>query len=603
MIVQCPNCSARYRVNEQNIPATGGRISCPSCQHAFVVYPESAAPAAPSASAAYDGEKTSVATDINSLMAGLKMNQGQDAGEADDFAATEVIGGDALANFNFNDPSLLSQPADDGTVEMKNPLSFIKSYDAQNAQDTQQASSPSATGQPRPRVTPFRDTVVASDSAMALDDGDLMTEVAPGISFDPPEPTPPTQPPRPQPVMPSPAGAPRFPTGQNPAVKAFQQGQNHAPQAPPQSPAPAPSPFGAAAPPFQQPAPAAPQQPAPSAPPQAAAGPSATHQGPWKLKTDFGLTYEFQDSRSLLSWMLGRESLENYELSAGDEKFFAWREFPQISQGMSQGKSGAAASPMHHATGPLPAVPANAPFPSSPAPAGRGADPFAGGGGANNKSSNPNFDPAFPRTASPSGAFPSAGLPHAGTPSQVGKPIAANQSAYVPPSRDAKWNVVLWILFVVLALGCLALAAQIFGVVNFKEMLGLEKPAPIEAPVSTPVVTPTTPNPVNGEPDGVSPPTQDEPPAVSPEDQKKARTMVEDARRDMEANKLASARQKLETALVLDPDLREVYLLLAEVYERSGLPDQAKEMKDKLQLLQNQEEMEMEMKNDDPIIP
>jgi predicted Zn finger-like uncharacterized protein len=38
MIATCPNCSSRYRLDEDKIPGRGARITCPSCSHKFVVY-------------------------------------------------------------------------------------------------------------------------------------------------------------------------------------------------------------------------------------------------------------------------------------------------------------------------------------------------------------------------------------------------------------------------------------------------------------------------------------------------------------------------------------------------------------------------------------
>lgn len=44
MIVTCPSCSSKYRINDEKIPGKGARISCPSCAHKFVVFREAAAP-------------------------------------------------------------------------------------------------------------------------------------------------------------------------------------------------------------------------------------------------------------------------------------------------------------------------------------------------------------------------------------------------------------------------------------------------------------------------------------------------------------------------------------------------------------------------------
>lgn len=45
MIVTCPNCSSRYKIDEARIKGRGAKITCPSCAHKFVVYREGEQPA------------------------------------------------------------------------------------------------------------------------------------------------------------------------------------------------------------------------------------------------------------------------------------------------------------------------------------------------------------------------------------------------------------------------------------------------------------------------------------------------------------------------------------------------------------------------------
>lgn len=53
MVITCPSCSARYRLNPDKIKGRGAKITCPKCEHVFVVFSDSDAeaprPAAPSA--------------------------------------------------------------------------------------------------------------------------------------------------------------------------------------------------------------------------------------------------------------------------------------------------------------------------------------------------------------------------------------------------------------------------------------------------------------------------------------------------------------------------------------------------------------------------
>ena len=40
MIVACPACSARYRIDRAKIKGRGAKITCPRCKHKFVIYKE-----------------------------------------------------------------------------------------------------------------------------------------------------------------------------------------------------------------------------------------------------------------------------------------------------------------------------------------------------------------------------------------------------------------------------------------------------------------------------------------------------------------------------------------------------------------------------------
>jgi len=45
MIVTCPSCSARYKLDDSKITGRGARITCPRCRHVFVVFPSGSAKA------------------------------------------------------------------------------------------------------------------------------------------------------------------------------------------------------------------------------------------------------------------------------------------------------------------------------------------------------------------------------------------------------------------------------------------------------------------------------------------------------------------------------------------------------------------------------
>jgi len=134
-------------------------------------------------------------------------------------------------------------------------------------------------------------------------------------------------------------------------------------------------------------------------------GPDPNHGGPWKLKTNFGLTYEFVDTQNLLQWMSSRDELDGYMLSGGDDQFFPVKDFPQIAQGLSAGGRTRTSRPSNFSTGPIPPV-----------------------------NPGPNFGPV------PTQGF---GTAPPNLPGPRGDLIQNNN--FQPPSRDAAWNKVLWV--------------------------------------------------------------------------------------------------------------------------------------------------------------
>lgn len=522
MIVQCPSCSSRYRVNASNIPSTGGKIRCPSCSHTFVVYPEQQQPAAAPPASTFE-DKTSIAErpDLQQLLNNFQNGQ---APADDDAGATEIMSGDSLPNFNsmFNAPG----GEDDGTVEMQNPLAFIKQWENQQNPGAGPPATPPMPAQDNDLATEIvsPDMIFGNNAPSIPDEGEDATQIASpdfAMQFGGADPF---------------GGA----TTESPSPFAQQFTPNVNPQlaqaADPFAASQAPSdPFGVAG------------QPAPVAP--AISGPDPNHQGPWKLKTNFGLTYEFVDTPSLLNWMSSRDDLDGYALAAGDGEFYPIDQFPQISQ---SGQRTSLNRP-NMSTGPI-----------QPAPAAGGMDmqqpPPMGGFGQ----------------APPQGGF---GAPAAGgfgaPPQQPAQPRGAkiNSDDNKLKSRDAGWNKVLWLLFFIFFVGVVLVGLQLGGIVDFKGMILGKEPAQPAPKVNTnaPVVTPKTTTPK----------------AAAGKDDEKAEVnaMIKDARRFLKKNKAASAKGKLETARMLDPKNKEVYELLIEVYTATGETDKADKAKAKFKEL------------------
>jgi hypothetical protein len=250
------------------------------------------------------------------------------------------------------------------------------------------------------------------------------------------------------------------------------------------------------------------------------------HDGPWKLKTNFGLTYEFTDTKSLLNWMSSRDELDGYTLSADGQTFLPIQEFPQV---MVRNKRSGATQAMRAQVAP----------PAAAADQGFGPGPGFG--------QDQGFQQGPPRPTSPS---------------KVIQPKVQLQS------RDANATKVLWAMFFIMVPVALALVLHAGGVINVKALLGLEAPAPQQpAPPAPEVAKEPTP-----------PPAQDTPPApaeLTAEQKAQVDALVEDARIALKNNKLRDASDKLDTARQLDANRFEIYDLQAEVFDKIGDKDKA----------------------------
>ena len=581
MIVQCPHCSDRYRVNEQNIPSTGGRIRCPSCSSTFVVYPTSAQQQQQQSAPSYDAEKTSVATNISDLMGSLGGNfggaQGGGGGGAqEDEGATEVISGDSLPNFAgglFGGGGAAQQQEEDGTVEMENPLMLAGIGNFNQQQNAAAAAGGSGGG--GEDIYAATEIVSADEAAAMLGDvpGNDRTEIVdPSMVEDGrTEIVDPAQVSYNSPPQFGGGGAPQFGGGQQ---QQQQQGSGGFQAAQPAGGGFGQGGFGGGQQQHAQtPEQAQPAQPA-AAP--AASGPDPNHNGPWKLKTNFGLTYEFPDTKGLKGWMASRDDFDGYTLSAGSDEFFPLDAFPQISGNLPAGggaqKAGGGAGGFGGQAGGM----------NQGGGFGGQAGGMNQGGGFGGQQGGMNQGGGFggQQGGQQNGQMRTNRPKHNTMP-----PQPVNLTNNELPSRDAKWNKVLWLLFIVLFVGCGLLAVQIMGVYDFKALLGLSKPPVVEK--NEPVAK-TPPAGADGANDTTPETDENETgaaPALSAEQQAEVEGLVEEAKVEIKGNKLASAKSKLEIAKSIDPNRFDVYDLLAQVYEQTGEDDKAKAMRMEVQAL------------------
>ncbi|MCB9764618.1 MAG: zinc-ribbon domain-containing protein [Alphaproteobacteria bacterium] len=60
MIVTCPSCAARYKLDDSKVTGRGAKITCPSCRYVFIVYPNKAEEEAQQATARASGGSSAV---------------------------------------------------------------------------------------------------------------------------------------------------------------------------------------------------------------------------------------------------------------------------------------------------------------------------------------------------------------------------------------------------------------------------------------------------------------------------------------------------------------------------------------------------------------
>ena len=542
MVVQCPHCSERYRVNEQNIPESGGRIRCPTCQETFVIHPERVQPASVHDSlhqSGFDEDRTSI----------VSVPSSSPAIAHDDEHATEVILPSDLEGFG--------PIPEDGTVEMRNPLSYVPASMWPDEHDDEEAITEIAPSRVAREMEPSGLDVSASDATFVQPVQEPATEISPPTFAAPSCPPVPTTAPK-QTLL----GMGAL------AASGALEGDVE----------------------------------------PTASAPDASHQGPWRLKTSFGLNYDFADLKSLLNWMANRDDLDGFTLSADGSQFLLINDFPQIASALDMPARPAAprsrvpdapmgTSPSMRASvpsfGPTP-VPSNRPGahrPSGSTPVYESAPPSQPSFGASPAYAHPPVTGFGPNPAGHYNAPPRA--EHA--PQTIAPP-----SYQLPTSQDAKWHKLLWVIFFVLFLGCVGLGLQISGIVNFQQILGPvialvtnDPDPPTFSPRDTPSVAPPAIR-ANKE---AAEHAQDqaesdehvaqEIPELSPEQERQVTILVEEARQSLKQTKLGRAYDKLTTAQKIDPSRFETYDLLAEVYDEMGQSEKAAEMRQEVSLLRH----------------
>ncbi|MGM0556617.1 MAG: zinc-ribbon domain-containing protein [Myxococcota bacterium] len=563
MIVQCPQCSSRYRVNDANVPSSGGRITCPSCGHKFVVYPDQDnTQHGGGQPPAEDPDKTSVVErpNLDQLAGAMRGGGGPSGQQEDDAPATEVMSGDALNGmFGGKDPT-----TDEGTVEMQNPYS-----DAGNDRPPEEEFEVAATEVVSGDAVGGMFEGIQNQSGTQQSGGQGPGDPSTEVESSPPDPNnwqQQNQQGQPQARQQRPSSPPSQPQqpqqgrGGKPPARTPEQSSPQAPGAGSGQPKPA-SPASTSNDGIREFTPDESQEP-PSEPasPDASAetdAPGAEYDGPWKLKTNFGLTYEFPDTSGLKNWLSNREELDGYKLAGEDGDFRPLDDWPQLGGG--GGPSSSQQMPSYQG-GSSPSPPSGSRAPSSPPPS--------------MTENSPGSSPSQPTPSSTQP--PSSGTSGSGPDQKDSIPPGRkiNPQEFRPPSQEAKWNKILWVVFLVLAIVATAIGLQTFEVYDVKGLILGVSGEQAQSSASPAVETDETSETAE---EGEAGAAADGDAAKERQERldKQIEQLMGDAKRALENNRLQTALDKLDRAKTLDPKRPKVFDMLATVYTEMGQTEDA----------------------------
>ena len=655
MIVQCQQCSSQYRVQDDKIPDSGGKISCPNCGNSFIVYPDKS-------DEDYGEAKTSVADQQRIKNRLRQMADGMDGEEFEqglppESEATEIMTGPDAPKFMGGQAGGQQQQnrqqqqqhqqqehqqqqrqqqqrqqqqrqqqqrqqqqvppgrsgdaeEEDGTIEMRNP--FLENGEPDGSSEPTGRPPSDAGGQP-----PATSNRTGNDSTEEIRDPDpnspLGASDAPGGHAGAAGPA---------------SSSSHGQRGDRPAGESVDvrlQDQGPGPSGPPDLPDETQNRAGANQ--NQSPASASTEMPEPveetqesQAPPQepdethlerptgggasgddaqvGSDGPDPDHDGPWKLRGEHGLTYEFPETGALRNWLTDRDGLDDFELSADGSSFHSLGEFPQIADlipGTSAGVDNARMSNQSPAR--QPASQSGATGARQPADRSGGVDRPTGaqqsgelgprgGGGLGAQSSGGLGEPSGAQQRGGLGERSGAqsdGAPGGPSwddalepPGSSKGPRAADKQrvthdGYELPSRDAVWNRVLYGIFFVLILVAVGVFLDVAGYYPVGQYLpGI--PSTFDESVDVPA------NESNPQQKTASKANNKKGQAKKKEkeaDEKQIGRVLEAAEKSIENNRLQTAIEKLTAAKLLDPKHAETYDMLADVYEKLGQKEKA----------------------------
>lgn len=249
MIVQCPNCSTKCRIQEEKIPEAGGRFTCPACEQQAVVYSDgSLEKASDSDLAELDSDTTSPMKRSDVEQIANRETEPETDPEEDPLNQTMNMGQDYASVIEEKFQEVDSEDDSDHSTDEQDIIEAdLLSEDETGEQEN--TSEDIGLGDTRPAQTGQSNSPESTDSDQQLGSSLMDT----GVPFKTDE---------------------------------SSERQN---------------------------------------------GPDPEYDGPWRLKTDFGLTYEFPDTESLQEWLENRTQIEDYELGKEHGEFYPLDAWPQAN--------------------------------------------------------------------------------------------------------------------------------------------------------------------------------------------------------------------------------------------------------------------------------
>jgi predicted Zn finger-like uncharacterized protein len=287
-------------------------------------------------------------------------------------------------------------------------------------------------------------------------------------------------------------------------------------------------------------------------------------EGVWKLKTNFGLVYDFPDTNSLRNWLSARDDLSGYQLAGEGEAFKDLIAHDAVLTAAIKNKirKGATAAP-------------------AAAAAGSDESPY--------ETSNFFAEDDDEELSHPS---PVARNPQRARTKGKSRPGPEPIKIVAAPRETKKSNRAIYLGIVALLLVSSALALQLSGVLDLRSALFGPRAAPVvprfEEPVT--VAEPEVPKVETREPIGggkrARPLDDNRPTTPNPFTPKtQAKALMDQAQNDLRARKFDAAIAGLKMADRLDPGNKDIYLLLERAYQRAGQRDEADKIRERIKEL------------------